>query len=851
VPFNWDYRQIKKAEIGVIGGDSCWGFRLNEEGGFATLRTSADGMAEEGNRKMNKSCLAAVAALLVASATARTVECFNGGWTFAKNGDKTFAPVEVPHDWAIAGPFDPNGSGRTGKLPWKGTGVYRKTLELKEKPKGRVFIDFDGVMACATLYVNGQPCGHGEYGYLGFRADATPYLMAGRNALELRCDTRPLFSRWYPGGGLYRNVRLVTTDGVYLEDDDLKIVTEDVLTEKAKLTVSGTVSSRRATDARLEVTVVLKDPDGKTVATDDEKTEAVAFGEGEFEVGLEVPHPKLWTLKPGAALYTVEVSLKGEGVDDRLVRRIGFREFRFDANDGFVLNGTRVQLNGVDLHSDLGPLGMAFDGDAMRRQLETMVDMGANALRTSHNPPAPEVLDLCDELGIFVWDECFDKWNATCARGDVPLEDFVPRQLEKLVRRDRNHACVFAWSIGNEISPGKATPPGQEHWAGAVSLGTSLERCSRFRRVILALDQTRAVTIGSCFPSAGKRGDYDLLDLTGWNYRGMYDQMKKRCPDKPLLYSESASALSEYGYYAPTLPTNKTQFAKSVLRVDSYDFNAANWSDVPDREFYRMERDRFCCGEFVWTGIDYLGEPTPYGESKNAKDNSRSSYFGICDLCVLPKDRFYLYRSHWNREAFTLHIVPGHWNFPEKVGQTMPVFVYTSADEAELFVNGKSMGRRRKDKSAGSLDDYYSILPRYRLMWMEVPYAAGEVKAVAYGKDGKALGEEILRTAGAPVRVVLSPERRYGELCVVKVTLADKDGNFVPNDNRRISFAAEGCEIRAVGNSDPRGLDGFKDVKSHPLCFGRAAVYLRVKAGTKATLKASAEGLSSAMCELK
>ena len=784
------------------------------------------------------------------SAPVRTVESFNGGWSFAKDGGKDFVPVEVPHDWAIAGPFDPNGSGRTGKLPWQGTGVYRKTLVLKEKPAGRIFFDFDGVMARATLFVNGQPCGQGEYGYLGFRADATPYLMAGKNEIELRCDTRALFSRWYPGGGLYRNVRMVTTGDVYLEDDDLKIVTEDVLSDKAKLTVTGSISSRRAKDAKLDVTVTLKDADGRPVISDDERTDVVAFGEGEFDMSLEVAKPKLWTMKPGAYLYTVEVAITGEGVNDRLVRRIGFRDFRFDAKEGFVLNGERVQLNGVDLHSDLGPLGMAFDKDAMRRQLETMVDMGANALRTSHNPPAPEVLDLCDELGIFVWDECFDKWNATCARGDVPLEEFVPRQLEKLVRRDRNHPCVFAWSIGNEISPGKATPPGQEHWAGAVSLGTSLERCSRFRRVILALDTTRAVTIGSCFPEAGERGDYDLLDLTGWNYRGMYDKMKARCPDKPLVYSESASALSEYGYYAPTLPTNKTNFAKRVWRVDSYDYNAAAWSDIPDREFLRMERDRFCGGEFVWTGLDYLGEPTPYCYDKQAKNDSRSSYFGICDLCVLPKDRFYLYRSHWNKDAFTLHIVPDHWNFPEKAGKTMPVFVYTSADEAELFVNGQSMGRRRKDKSAGSLDDYYSILPRYRLMWMEVPYAAGEVKAVAYGKDGQVLGEKTLRTAGAPARVVLTPEKRYGELCVVRVTLADKDGNFVPNDSRRVSFAAEGCEIRAVGNSDPRGLDSFKDVKSHPLCFGRAAVYLRVKAGAKATLKASADGVAGASVEL-
>ena len=791
--------------------------------------------------------------MMVCAAFARTTENFNEGWSFTRDG-KTLS-VNLPHDWAIAGPFDPNGEGGTGKLPWRGEGVYRKRFTLAEKPKGRLFLEFDGVMARSTVFVNDQPCGKGEYGYLGYRVDATPYVMAGENEVVVKCDTHLHKSRWYPGAGIYRDVRLVTTDDVYLDPDSLKIVTKDVMSGLAKVSIDCNVVSRRAARARAEVIATLKDPDGKVVAVADEDVKVGGYDEDDFDLDLKVRDPRLWEMKPGAALYTLELKLDGKDFSDTLVTRIGFRDFRFDADRGFFLNGRRVQLNGIDLHSDLGPLGMAFDVDAMRRQLEIMVDMGANALRTSHNPPAPQVLDLCDELGIFVWDEGFDKWNATCGRGDEPLEAFVIRQLKALVRRDRNHPCVFTWSIGNEISPGKATPPGQEDWSGAIALGTSEERCGRFRRAVLSEDKTRPVTIGSCFPKDPvERGDYAPLDLTGWNYNAKYDKMKAKYPEKPVLYSESASALSEFGYYADSLPTNKTDFAYGDLRVDSYDMNAAPWSDVPDREFLYMERDAFCGGEFVWTGIDYLGEPTPYNRSKDARRpegwDSRSSYFGICDLCVFPKDRFYLYRSHWNREAFTLHIVPGHWNFPKKVGRTMPVFVYTSADEAELFVNGRSMGRRRKDPSAGSLADYYSILPRYRLMWMDVPYAPGEVKAVAYGKDGKVLGTEILRTASEPVRVVLTPERKYGMLCVVKVTLADRDGNFVPNDDRRIRFAAEGCEILAVGNSDPRGYDSFKDVSSHPLKFGRAGVYLRVKPGAKATLKASADGLAGTEVQL-
>ena len=792
---------------------------------------------------MNGKTMTVIAlAFCAAGANARTRESFNDGWEFAREGG-AFAPVRVPHDWAIAGPFDPKGDGNTGKLPWQGEGTYRKTLVLKEKPAGRVFLDFDGVMTHATVLVNGYPCGRGEYGYLGFRADATPFLLPGTNVVEVKCDTKNFWSRWYPGAGMYRNTWIVRTDSLYIDDESLRIETERGKDGVWRVTVGGTVASRRGKASNAKVTAGIVRCGQQAYDSKDEvrgcELAVQGYEDRDFSLTLEVKNPRLWQMEPNAALYSLEVAIAGEGFADSLTRRIGFREFRFDPDEGFFLNGKRVQLKGVDLHSDLGPLGMAFDKGAMRRQLAIMRDMGANALRTSHNCPAPEVLDLCDEMGIFVWNECFDKWDVTCGRGDEPLEPFVSRILAAWVRRDRTHPSVFCWSIGNEIGIGKATPPGQEnYWTGAN--GTSAERCARFRHVVRTEDVTRPVCIGSCFgKDVVDRGDYAMLDLTGWNYKGMYHFMHAKHPDKPVLYSESASAFSEFGYYAPTLPTNKTEYADAVRRIDSYDRNAARWSDIPDREFFRMETDRYCCGEFVWTGIDYLGEPSPYIGEKDKSLDSRSSYFGICDLCALPKDRFYLYRSHWNKDAFTLHIVPHHWNFPEKAGKTMPVFVYTSADEAELFVNGKSMGRRRKDPQAGNFDDYYSVLPRYRLMWMDVPYEPGEVKAVAYGKDGKALGTQVLRTAGKPVRIVLEKECTYGDLCVVRVTLADRDGNFVPNDNRRISFAAESCEIAAVGNSDPRGMDSFKDTSSHPLCLGRAAVYVR----GCGTLTATAEGV--------
>ena len=799
----------------------------------------------------------AVAFLIPFAAVAeRIVEDFNGGWEFSRDKAEWRA-VDVPHDWAIEGPFNPEGDPDTGKLPWKGIGWYRKAIVMDAAPKGRrIFLDFDGVMCDGTVFVNGWPCARQAYGYLGMRADVTPYLFAGTNEVLVKADTTKLKSRWYPGAGMYRRVRKIETDDVYLDERDIALTTPEVSADRATVRVSGFATSRRGEIVKVPVEAKVVSPSGAVVATAHAVVTIPAFGRGGFDVSLEVASPLLWELKPGAALYTTCVSL-GENVDE-VAFKTGFRSFRFDADEGFFLNGRRVQLKGVCLHSDLGILGMAFNRSAMRRELEIMRDMGVNALRTSHNPPSPETLELCDEMGIFVWDECFDKWNATCGRGDEPLEEFVEVHLAEFVRRDRNHPCVFVWSIGNEISPGRACPPGQEHWAGSPAVGTSAERCARFRDVVRSLDLTRPVGIGSCFQEAGPKGDYDPLDITGWNYRQLYFGMRKHAPGKPLVYSESASAFSDYGYYADRLPTNKADYASEDLSVDSYDRNSAAWSDIPDREFARMERDRFVAGEFVWTGADYLGEPSPYrdqnvcGRNVTRREAARSSYFGICDLLYFPKDRTYLYRSYWNKDAFTLHIVPDHWTFPERKGRKFPVYVYTSADEAELFLNGRSLGRRRKDPAATMENGYYNVTRRYRLIWDDVVFESGEIKAVAYGLDGAVLGEETLRTAGAAASVVLAPETNVlpasrDELVFVMVTLADSNGTPVPRDSRCVSFAVEGPgEIVSVGNSNPRGLDSFKDTRSHPLCNGRAGLALRRTGRGEIVLHASAEGLAPA-----
>ena len=801
------------------------------------------------------------AVIATSSALAGEVSDFCEGWEFSRD-QKEWRAVEIPHDWAVDGPFDPKGDPNTGKLPWKGVGYYRKPFVLRSEPNGRrVFLDFDGVMCDGTVYVNGEPCAHQAYGYLGMRADVTPYLFVGTNEVMVKADTTKLFSRWYPGAGMYRRVLKIETDSLYLDDRDVFVAASPVEDGGVwNVRVTGAVTSRRPAGSPAEVSVAIMSPKGDVVANGSTALSVGAQAKSEFELALSVRGPKLWNMEPNAALYTVEISAtSADGkAKDVVSVKTGFRTFRFDAKTGFHLNGRHVQLNGSCLHSDLGILGMAFNRSAMRREILALMDMGVNAIRTSHNPPSPELLELCDELGVFVWDECFDKWNATCGRGDEPLEPFVEAKLAEFVRRDRNHPCVFVWSIGNEISPGVACPPGQENWSSSPALGTTAERCAQFRNAVRALDPTRPVGIGSCFPAAAPKGDYAPLDITGWNYHQQYDKMHELYPEKPLIYSESASALSDYGHYAAELSREKTDYDTKAFSVDSYDRNAARWSDIPDLEFERMERDKFVAGEFVWTGVDYIGEPTPFQKSPvngvkiPRRDLARSSYFGVYDLLCMPKDRVFLYRSHWRKDAFTLHIVPSHWNFPEKAGKSIPIYVYSSADEAELFLNGASLGRRRKNPDATYKTGYYDVMPRYRLIWEDVKYAPGELKAVAYGKDGKPLGEEVVRTAGDAVAVVLKPESDTlpadpKELVFVAVSLADANGVTVPRESRRVSFAVEGNgEVVSVGNSNPRGLDSFKYTASHPLYNGRAGLYVRRTGAGMVRLVAFADGLRRA-----
>jgi beta-galactosidase len=654
----------------------------------------------------------------------RRVVGFNGDWRFAKGDqsgaekpgfdDSTWQAVRLPHDWAISGPFNASENGYAGKLPWKGEGWYRKTFTLEQADSGRhVYFDFDGVMAFPKVYVNGQLAGQWDYGYMSFRVDATPYVKFGEtNTIAVHADTRNHGTRWYPGAGIYRKVTMTICNPVHVAHWGMFVTTPEVSDAEATVRVHSTIENHLESDSQVTIGIVLLDPDGKPIGKGGKMGAVPARGSCDVEQLLAVTKPQRWDIN-SPKLYTVRIIVRvGGKVADTDTTNFGIRTFQFTANDGFHLNGRRVQLYGVCLHHDQGPLGGAFYPRAMERQLEIMRDMGVNAIRTSHNPPAPELLDLCDRMGFVVWDEAFDKWDGTAdrvsrasspPRGEgvppllaasgeggskgkmpspqvPPLEEYGERQLRNFVMRDRNHPSIVVWSVGNELGGG-----GRD--------GVTPERVKFMSDFVRKYDPTRPVGMGCHIPGLAEQPNFDALDLTGWNYARRYATYRQRYPDKPIIYSESASALSTRGFYDLPLPNRKTVETglKPVptFQVDSYDLNAADWSDIADSEFKLMKDDRFVAGEFVWTGFDYLGEPTPFSQE------AKNSYFGIVDLCGIPKDRFYLYRSYWRPDTTTVHILP-HWNWPDRVGKNVPVFVYTNGDSAELFLNGKSLGRRQK-----------------------------------------------------------------------------------------------------------------------------------------------------------
>ena len=723
-------------------------------------------------------CAVLVLAVLASVAAVAATELTD--WKFSRDGE-SWSDVQVPHDWAIAGPFDKEidkqtvavvqdgekvateKTGRTGALPWIGQGSYRRSLLF---PRGIKWasLEFHGAMSEPEVLLDGKKIGEWKLGYASFLVEIPPDALAGTHQLEVRLNNRPLSSRWYPGAGLFRSVWLHTGGAVGIQPWGQTLVTPTL----TKLVVS----TRLRGQARVAYRIL-----------DDHGREVARRVTGAPKAELVVPTAKAWSPE-SPVLYTLvtDVYSGSERVETRR-DRFGFRTIDF-SDGSFRLNGVKRKFKGVCLHHDLGPLGAAFSKDAFRRQMRLLKEMGADSIRTSHNPPCPEQLEVCDEEGVLVMAESFDMWrDPKCKNGYALFYDaWWRRDLTNLIECNRNHPSVVLWSIGNEV-PEQSLPGGREM---AVAM----------QNLCHELDPSRPVTQGlDRVDDAIKHGMLQEMEVPGLNYRlHRYEVAWKATPRKFILGAETASTVScRATYHFPV------QSGKGVLHPDGqssgYDVECCPWSNLPDDDWAMQDDHPWTVGEFVWTGFDYLGEPTPYNEYWP----SRSSYFGILDLAGLPKDRYWLYRSRWNTSAQTLHICPSHWNFKERAGQMVPVYVYTDADEAELFLNGKSLGRRKKDKS--------SQLDRYRLRWNDVVYAPGELKAVAHYADGREKVEAI-RTAGKVADVRVTAET-YGKLHYFRVTLVDAKGVWVPDDDRRLSFTVKNGSFRGVCNGDPTSLEVF------------------------------------------
>ena len=778
--------------------------------------------------------------------------------------DRGWRPVDLPHDWAIEGPFLVEGPhGGMGRLKSWGAVWYRKKLDFSKVDQGRaIFLDVDGAMSYATVWLNGQLVGGWPYGYNSWRVDLTPHIVIGGvNQLAIRLDNPPGSARWYPGSGLYRNVWLTKTNRIHVGQWGTFIQTPAVSAETASVQLAVSIDNETSTAETVDVTTDFYELDkdgrktGRSVASIAKvSTRVAAKGNVKVSGSTPIDHPRLWGPRPQQYphRYVAVTSLsRGSKVIDRYETRFGIRSLRFDPNKGVHVNGQHIVLHGVNNHHDLGALGSAFNYRAAERQLEILQEMGANAVRMAHNPPAPELLELTDRMGLLVIDEIFDSWE----RKKTPLDfhlifpDWHEQDLRAMVRRDRNHPSVMLWSVGNEVG---------EQYTGNDGAAVA----KRLHDIARDEDPTRPTTAAMNWA----KPDMPLpavLDVVSLNYQGegirdapefegtdrirtppQYPGFHARFPDKVILSSETASAFSSRGVYL--FPVSKERSApvrdgrggdSRIRQVSAYELHAVDFGSSADKVFASLDRHPFVAGEFVWTGWDYLGEPTPYY-------SSRSSYSGIIDLAGFRKDRFYLYQSRWRPDLPIAHILP-HWTWPERVGEVTPVHVFTSGDEAELFINGKSQGRRKKAPL------------EYRLRWDEVTYAPGEVKVVAY-KDGKEWATSTTKTAGSPATLEMTPDRSRiradgNDLSFVSVRIVDKDGMTAPRADNRIKFSIEGPgEIVATDNGDPTNLESFQS-RERSAFNGYCLVIVRGSPGRpgKITLRGESESLQSGAVSLR
>lgn len=767
--------------------------------------------------------------------------------------DAAWEQVTLPHDWAITGTFDaPGVEGGLGRLPINGVGWYRKTLSLDatvvESGKS-IFLDIDGAMAYAAVWLNGQLIGGWPFGYNSFRLDITTFAKSGENYLAIRLDNALDSSRWYPGAGIYRNVWLVTADPVHVGHYGTYVTTPRVSTQEATVHLIAEIENKGNDTRTVSVLTEVFELDlaggkasGSAVAAFPSASFSVA-GNGKQNVNssVTISNPRLWgprpAQEPNEYIAVTTVSINGTAVDS-YETRFGIRSVTYDANTGIHINGEAIRVQGSCNHHDLGSLGAAFNTRAAERQIGMLQDMGNNALRTSHNPPAPEYLDLADRMGLMVMDEMFDTWNYAKVENDFHriFPEWHEPDLRAFVRRDRNHPSIISWSIGNELAE-------QSNATGAAT-GKMLQDITHEE------DPTRLVTVGmnNASPNTGLASTIDIIGLNyqgegrGNSYTSTFPGFKSAFPNKMIWSTESASTLSSRGTYLFPVTSNKSAVIggapgdgadDTTSYVSAYDLYAPSWAASPDKVFEAQDRHPYVAGEFVWTGWDYIGEPTPYDNS------SRSSYFGIIDLAGFKKDRFYLYQSRWRPDLPMAHILP-HWTWPEdRVGQITPVHVFTSGDEAELFVNDVSAGRKKKRQY------------EYRLRWDNVTYVPGSVRVVSY-KDGKEWASASQTTAGAPAALHVTADRTTiagddYDLSFVTVAIVDQNDVVVPQASNNVTFSIASGKGRIVStdNGDPTDMTPFPSL-SRKAFSGLALAIVRSEMGTagEIVVEAKAEGLS-------
>ncbi|HCD66779.1 MAG TPA: beta-galactosidase [Prevotella sp.] len=742
-------------------------------------------------------------------------------WDFSRDG-KSWQQVAVPHDWAISGPFDKkwdlqkvaieqNGetektekSGRSGALPWIGEGMYKLNWTA---PKGyqRAVLVFDGAMSQPVVTVNGKEAGKWAYGYNAFRIDITPFIQFGKkNLIEVHLNNVEESSRWYPGGGLYRPVTVELYGNENFSTWDTYVRTLKASKEEAELEVNALLQGKLGKSGK--TVIALTDANGKKVAE-----QTINGATPAIKTTLKVANPQLWSPE---SPYLYKVSLiryEGKKVADVQLVKTGIRTISVSKQEGFQLNGVTRKIKGVCLHHDLGPLGAAENKAALIRQIKMMKQMGCDAIRTAHNMPSTLQMELCDSLGMMVMAESFDMWiYPKCKNGYAKFfKEWSDKDITNLVKHHRNHPSIIMWSIGNEIP---------EQWSQE---GVEISR--HLQQLCHQLDPSRPVTQGmDRAEDALKSGFAQVMDVPGFNYRvHKYYKNIEQLPQGFLLGSETASTVSSRGVYKfPVVVSDKAVYPDG--QCSSYDTEYCSWSNLPDDDWKMQDDYSWVIGEFVWTGYDYLGEPTPY----DTYWPSRSSYFGICDLAGLPKDRYYMYRARWNDKQHTTHLLP-HWNWKGREGEVTPVYCYTDGVEGELFVNGKSQGRVRKDKS--------SRLDRYRLRWNNVQYEPGEIRVVTYNQYGDKVGEDVRKTAGEPAQLNMVAEcpdnENTGIACMVEgcevehgtylkadgndlafitVSLLDQDGNECPLADDELTFEVSGAGIfKAACNGDATSLEPF------------------------------------------